>query len=407
MSTRRRSPAELAALVGFTAPPIACAYPQRLGPMASVDIAVAERSTPGMSPRHRALDPVTSPSPGIPARVGLPEIDAIEVDPEFSELIYDAVIAHLQRGSRSKLLDLRAARRLKLGLFDRLARDWKAPRGRVDRLAILLGFEHWTVLRNVAARRLSALADHGIAIEIFYAQQLGNLQEWFAGGVVRHDRLRDVITWLRTEWCPGPIWPTVLRCTASLIQAHAEHDEVPEMLLELAAIARSIRWTDGAEQAAEHARAALGWIGDQPSRTRCCALRALGAATLAVGHTAPGLALLETAITTAIMLRDRIEEGSARAEMGFHALRCGRVARAEARFRAALALVDTEGPAHLRATLHHDLALALHLQRKDADEAERHATTALALRCDAGSQLAHDDRALLALIRARRASPRS
>lgn len=46
-------------------------------------------------------------------------------------------------------------------------------------------------------------------------------------------------------------------------------------------------------------------------------------------------------------------------------------------------------------------------QRKDAEEAERHATTALGLRWDRGSQLAGEDRALIALIGAQRAALRS
>jgi hypothetical protein len=403
MTGRRRSPAELAALVGFVLRPPAGASPRRRRPLASIDIEPAAPPEPVAPPRDRP----PARSPGVPDPLPLADIDVIKIDAELSEPLYNGALAQLQRGHRSKLLDLRAARGIKLGLFDGLARDWRAPRGTVLRLGILLGFEQWAVLRNVAARRLRALADHGIAIEIFYAQQVGNLQAWFAGGGVRHDRLRYVIAWLRTDWCPGPIWPAVLSRTGSLIQAHAERDEVPEMLLELAVIARSLPGTEGAEQAAEHAGAALACIGDQPSRARCRALRTVAAATLALGHTAAGLALLETAIATAVVLRDPIEEGSARAEMGFHALRRGHAPRAEVRFRTALALVASEGPAHLRATLHHDLALALHMQRKDADQAERHAITALGLRPDPGSQLARKDRALIALIRARRASPRN
>jgi hypothetical protein len=87
--------------------------------------------------------------------------------------------------------------------------------------------------------------------------QADSLAGWFAGGGVHHDRLRDVIAWLRTEWRPRPIWPTVLGRTASLIQGSAEVDAVPELLLELAAIARSFAGPEGTEQAARHAHAAL------------------------------------------------------------------------------------------------------------------------------------------------------
>jgi hypothetical protein len=243
-------------------------------------------------------------------------------------------------------------------------------------------------------------------METFYSHQADSLPGWFASGDVRHDRLRDVIAWLQTDWRPGPIWPTVLGRTANLIQASAEVDAVPELLLELAAIARSFAGSEGAEQAAHHAHAALSWLGDQPSPARCRALRASAVAKLFLGQTEAALALLVTAMNTATELHDPIELASGLAEIGFHALRRGHAAHGETRFRDALTLQSTEGPADLRATLHHGLAPALHVQRKDAGEAERHATTALGLRWDQGSQLAREDRALLALICARRASPR-
>jgi hypothetical protein len=127
---------------------------------------------------------------------------------------------------------------------------------------------------------------------------------------------------------------------------------------------------------------------------------------LSLGQTEAALALLVTAMNTATKLQDPIELASGLADIGFHALRRGHAAHGEARFRDALTLLSTEGPADLCATLHHGLALALHAQRKDPDKAERHATTALRLRKDSGSQLAREDRALLALICARRASQR-
>jgi hypothetical protein len=134
------------------------------------------------------------------------------------------------------------------------------------------------------------------ALVRFYSHQADSLPGWFAGGDVRHDRLRAVIAWLRTEWRPGPIWPTVLGRTASLIQGSAEIDAVPELLLELAAIARSFAGSEGAEQAAQHAHAALSWLGDQPSPARCRALRASAAAKLSLGQTDAALTLLVTAM---------------------------------------------------------------------------------------------------------------
>jgi hypothetical protein len=104
------------------------------------------------------------------------------------------------------------------------------------------------------------------------------------------------------------------------------------------------------------------------------------------------------AITTAAVIKDAIGEAAAVAEIGFHALRGGHLARAEARFRGALALLSAEELPYLRATLHHHLALVLLEQHKDADEAEHHAAAALALRWDKTSRLASEDRALLARI---------
>jgi hypothetical protein len=173
------------------------------------------------------------------------------------------------------------------------------------------------------------------------------------------------------------------------------------------AIAHSFAGPQGAVQAAEHARVALSFISDESSRAHCRALRAVAAAVLALGETAAGLALLEAAINTAVMVQDPVEEAAALAEFGLHALRRGHAARAEVRLRAALGLVPPEETAQLRATLHHNLALALHMQRKDSEEAEQHATSALGLRWDRESRLAREDRALIGLICARRAAARN
>jgi hypothetical protein len=338
-----------------------------------------------------------------PGQLTLAEVEIVEVEPDFSERLYATVFELLQLGPRSKLLDLRAARVIPPALFECLATAWRVPPDIVPRLGILLDYERWTVLRNVAARRLQPLIDHGVAVEMFYVQQVDTLPGWFAGGDVRHDHLRDVINWLGTQWRPGPIWPTVLSRTASLVQTYAPVDAVPDMLLDLAAIARSFGCTEGSEQSAKHARTVLLWVGAQPSRTRCRALRTLAAAMLAQGQPRAALALLDSATKAAAALQDPIEEASALAEIGFHELQRGHHACSEGRFRAALALLSDDGPTYLRATLHHALALALLEQRKDAQQAEHHANTALGLRWDRRSQLASEDIALIARIRAQRA----
>jgi tetratricopeptide (TPR) repeat protein len=153
-----------------------------------------------------------------------------------------------------------------------------------------------------------------------------------------------------------------------------------------------------------HARAALSWIGDKPNAARCRALRALATATMAKGETETGFALLESAITTAALIRDPIEEASALQLIGRQAVRCQHFVRAEDRFRKAIDLLSNTGPSNLQATLHHELAAVLHVQRKNDEEAAAHAIAAFDLREDKDSRLAQDDRALLAGIHARRLS---
>ena len=331
------------------------------------------------------------------------DFDCVEVEPDFDERIYPLVFRALQLGPRSKLLDLRLVKQVKMDLFERLADAWCVAPGTVPRLAIVLGYESWVVFRHVAARRLRPLVDKRVEVEMLYAQQIDSVPAWFKDGHARHDQLRAVIDWLRTQWRPTAIWPMVLGTTAVLVQASGATDEVPELLLELVGLALAFEDPEGVEQAIKHARAAVHWVGEAPSVARCRALRALATATFRQGDTEVALALLDTAIASAIMIGDRVEEATAIAEIGFHALRNGHFARAEDRFRCALALLSADDLPYLRATLHHHLALALHKQHKDADEAEYHATTALALRWDRSSRRASEDGALLARIRARRA----
>ncbi len=368
------------------------------GPAAELRQAASETLPMVMWPNGRIAVPTRAHSD----RVGSLEFEVVDVESTFSEQMYDSVIAQLQASPGSKLLDLRSARAVKMELFERLVATWHARRGAVPRLGIVFGYECWTVLHRVVARRLQPMADRGTEVEIFYPQQIESLSAWFAGGRVRHDHLRDVIEWLRTQWRPTAIWPTVLGTTAMLIQRAAETDAVPDMLLELAAVASSFEDRDGADHAARYASAAVASAGDQPSGMRCRALRALASATMRQGKAATALQLLEMAITTAAVIRDPFEEATAVTEVGFHALRGGHLARAEARFRCGLALLSAEKLPYLQATLHHHLALVLLEQHKDAGEAEHHAAAALALRWDKTSRLAEEDRALLARIRGHR-----
>jgi tetratricopeptide (TPR) repeat protein len=136
----------------------------------------------------------------------------------------------------------------------------------------------------------------------------------------------------------------------------------------------------------------------------CRARRLLGSALLKRGDYEAALAQLSAAIGIAAQIGDRIEEASALADIAARELEHGHFAHAEARCRAALALLVADDEPYLRASLHSRLALALH-ERKSLDEAEHHAAKALELRWDPGSRLAIADRELLARIRATRSSP--
>lgn len=346
-----------------------------------------------------------TPSPQTPlVAVGnaerLPEIERIEMAGSLDAQRCATVFARLQAGASAKLLDLVASQGITAELFTSLAQSWHAPRGRLRRLAIVLAYGNWVALHRVILRRLRVLVDRDIEIGVFYEQQRDSIAGWFAGGPIVHDQLAAVIAWLRDEARPSRTWPMVLDTTAMLVRGFAARDEVPGLLLELAAIARTFGGPLGAAEAAKYSEAALAWIGDTPCRVRCHALRALASARLRTGEVGAGVTLLEAAITTAAVIGDRSEEAGAHAAIGLHILDAGHAARAAARFSSALALVTDDDPQ--RATLHHYLARALFEQGQHDDAAEHHAVAALSLRWDPEGQLAGEDRALLAQIRARR-----
>ena len=346
----------------------------------------------------------------------LPEVECVNVLSDFGEQLYPALFERLQLGPRCKVLDLRAARVLRVDLFERLAGAWHASPVTIPKLAIVLGYESWAVLHKVARRRLQPLVDRGVAVELFYAQQIDRLPIWLARDRIDHD-VAAVVTWLRTEWrgtataSPPPadspkvqadkvvaVWPAVLRATAKLAEKYAPVEEVPGLLLEVAALARSFGDPDGTAEEIKHLHATLYWLGDAPSSAKCRGLRALALAHVRRGDAASALQLLESATTIATVIGDRIEAASALAEIGHHALQTRHFTRAERWLRRAIALTTDRDPPDLRAALHHHLARALHEQGKDGDEAAHRARAALAQHRDPGSQLASADQALLAAI---------
>ena len=325
--------------------------------------------------------------------------DCIVAERDFDGLQYSTVFAELQRGAASKLWDLRGVETLELDLFERLADAWKAGSEAVGHLGVLLDYERWVVLHTVAARRLQPIVERGIAVEIFYDQQfIDTVPAWFAGGRVEHP-LPAILEWLRAEWRPRPNWRRVLDTTAMLATGYVPREQVPDYLIQLAAIANSKLGSDGAREALTHLETAMSWIGEEPSGVRCRALRMRAASLVLRGRTHEGLVQLDAAIRTAVLVGDPREEASALADVGIHLQTLGHLARAETMFRRALSRLPIAELPYLRATLHHHLALALCDQRKRLDEAARHATTALGLRWDKDARLAREDRALLERIR--------
>jgi tetratricopeptide (TPR) repeat protein len=381
--------------------------PRISGDRADAAAAVGDQATVRRYPQELLSLSAVAPPPDITpptATAATAQLDAvvfdyIAPDRDFNDVQYPTAFSELQRGASRKLWDLRSVETIELDLFDRLADDWTAGLGLVQRLGVLLDFERWVVLHTVAARRLQPLIKRGVAVEIFYDQQLtGTVPAWFTGGPVEHP-LPAILQWLGAEWRPKPNWRRVLDTTAMLATGFSAREQVPDQLIQLAAIAILRLGTDGAREAMSHLETALSWIGDTPSSVRCRALRTLASSLRLRGKTHEALLKLDAANRTAVLIGDPCEEASALADLGFHLQQVGHLVRAETLFRRALSRLPVDELPYLRAMLHQHLALVLYDQRKNLDEAAQHAAAALALRGDNGSHVPHDDHALLERMR--------
>jgi hypothetical protein len=345
--------------------------------------------------------PVRLARAGTPEFVG-PQFVHVIVEPELDESRYAARFAELLRDSGAKLLDLRGVRTVSLALFTQLTQSWTARRD-VPRLGILLDYERWALLHAVGGNRLRPIAKAGTDVEIFYEQQLSHsIAEWFSGRCIEHP-LPAILAWLRDSWRPGAAWTGVIDTTAMLIRAFGHQAMVPDLLLQLAAITLAKPSIDGAAQSIKHIRVALVPLRGTPSRMLCRARRLYATALRKAGEIEPALLQLRKAVEIAAEIGDRIEGGRALADVAAHELDRRQFEDAEAQCRAALVLLAEDEP-HLRASTHHQLAVALYEQRKDLAEAEYHAERAEDLRWDRQSRLAIADRELRARIRTLRAS---
>jgi len=86
-----------------------------------------------------------------------PSFSTVRVAPEFSPRDYADTFAALQSPTSSKVLDLVPARLLCADIFERLSGAWTATSDVVPRLGIVLSFERWVMLRDIALAALQPL----------------------------------------------------------------------------------------------------------------------------------------------------------------------------------------------------------------------------------------------------------
>src|SRR4051794_29193937 len=150
---------------------------------------------PGRSKRSRAgriterlPSAVASATAAITIRIDDLGYEAVVVQGEFGARQYREVFDMLQATPGNKVLDLRDAG-ISSDAFNALAVNWRAPRGQVPRIAIVLDFAHWVVFRNHAGPALESLATNGVVAAVAYEDQTRGmgLVSWFAGGPLPHN----------------------------------------------------------------------------------------------------------------------------------------------------------------------------------------------------------------------------
>lgn len=240
------------------------------------------------------------------------------------------------------VLDLTAARSAPLEHCRVTATSWpssSAPVTPHTRLAILVRFEHWALLRPLVTEELALLATKGVEALLCYDEQ--RWDEWFLAGAVVHDVERVVRTLSAlaehqesqgTDSLAPSHWRIVLVTAASLLDG--PH---PETLCELARIALAC----GAnEQALEFANEAVR-VANKGSVLECRALRLVGVAMMRHGL-GSGAQALEDALDLAVSMGATREAAAALNDLGLHELKCGERHAAESRLRAAVALCPSE-----------------------------------------------------------------
>lgn len=321
---------------------------------------------------------------------------AIAVPSTFGPADYAALFRALGAPG-CKLLGLSEARSIRPDFFAALAAARTLSPEMVPRLGVVLRFDHWALLRDIGDAHLSSLRARGVDARLFYEEQARTdlIGGWFASGVCEHHPEGILQTLRRAQ--PAPLSPVVLEAAAAVIYDSLERGASVSLLIELARVA----FASGATiKALSFAREALVRLGPAVTVERFRALRVLGLATMREGMAAAAAYILDGAVLLAVEL-DAIEEAAdLLRQLGCCELDAGNDAAAETRFRNALQLLwprCLRSNTDLRASLHHNLALALF--RHDSRSAEMHAAIALGMRAEVNSLAAQADLKLLDRIR--------
>ncbi|HEX3476719.1 MAG TPA: hypothetical protein VHT91_16950 [Kofleriaceae bacterium] len=214
----------------------------------------------------------------------------VRVGPQFGPALYAKMSEVLQAPPRSgRLLDLASARFVSPDVFERLVVAWTARRYAIPRLGILLKFESWVWLRNLALAALQPIAARGIRVGVFYEGQGDHLGSWFSGGEVVHD-VAAAVAAVAARWRPSSISPFVLDELARLVHAYSRTDDLSRLLTDLGQLNLScIR----ANRAEELAREVLYHLPPAPSQARRRALRLRADALIAQGNSEAGVLVLQ------------------------------------------------------------------------------------------------------------------
>jgi len=231
-------------------------------------------------------------------------------------------VLHAMRGLI--VIDLSTALSAPLEHCKIVATSWPsghpAPSAPHTRLAILVRFEHWALIRNLVIHELELLATKGVEAILCCEEQ--RWDQWFTEGRIVHDveRVLRTLSALVERQPAGPScrWRILLEAAASLLDGSP-----PDALCELARIGLACGSIDEALHFANEAiRVAPGG-----SVLECRALRLLGAAMIKRDWRV-GVSAIEDALGMAI--RMAAEATDARRELALHELRLCERAIAEA-----------------------------------------------------------------------------